>query len=70
MPCYCLRRAARSDRSDVFDRAKQCGMVGQGTREGEVFARCGWAENGLGELSVAFVTPRFELGVEAAAAGL
>ncbi len=45
-------------------------MVGQGTREGEVFARCGWAENGLGELSVAFVTPRFELGVEAAAAGL
>jgi hypothetical protein len=45
-------------------------MVCQGPRQCKVFLRCGRAQDGLCELTVAFVAPGGELSVEAAAAGL
>lgn len=45
-------------------------MLGESAREGGVFTRSGWAENGLGELAVAFVAPCLEARVQGAAAAL
>ena len=45
-------------------------MVGQRPRQRKVFVWRGRAEDGLGELTVAFVASGGELSVEAAAAGL
>jgi hypothetical protein len=45
-------------------------MIGQSTRERQVFLRRRGAKDRLGELTIAFVSPGGELSVEAAAAGL
>lgn len=45
-------------------------MLGESAREGGVFTRSGWAENGPGEPAVAFVAPCLEARVQGAAAAL
>jgi hypothetical protein len=46
------------------------GVLGKGLCESEIILRCGWTEDGLGELAVAVVAASVDLSVEAAAAGL
>ena len=65
-----LRHLPWTDRSDLAGNAELCGVVGERAGQGEIFLRCGGAENRLGELTVALVAPRGELSMQAAAAGL
>jgi hypothetical protein len=46
----------------------QSGVVGQSVREGEVFLRGTWAEDGLGKLTVTGVAASLDLDVKAAVA--
>src|SRR5258708_40276720 len=64
----CLRCVTLANRSDVGGRLEELRMVGQGVCQVGVIAWRGRAENGVGELAVAIVAARLDLGVQAAAA--
>ena len=65
-----LGRAARSHRRDVLHRTDRGCVIRERLRQRQVFLRRGRAKNGLGQLSIAFVPPRGDLRMQAAAAGI